>query len=503
MNFKLYLKNYIVQFISILSKIGTLLIVTPLISKEKDFFTIYSYGITLLAFLNYADLGFFRAAQKFASESVGLKSNENIYKSLGFGTFISLCIVIIISIIFFLFSINPTFAISNLETNKQIQFAKYFFLITSLATPLVVFQRMVLAYYEINLKAYRFHLFSVLLNFIILGSCFILIFFNHFSILYYFTLLQLFNLIFLIFIFLDLKFTFKYDLKSVLFNIKFSKNEFKNSKKIAFSSLVSMICWLIFYEIDILILSKMFSIDQIATYSLSLIVLGLFRTFAGVLFGSFSIRINNLVGMNDHLGFINYSKSFLFITAPIIIYLTLTYVTISDFFIINWVGLDYMKSSYISRFLVIGYSLSFISYITSSMLLAKQRVKESFFISICQPLFFWVLVFLLNKEQEIIIVSAIKCLILLITDIIYVKYLLELTEINYKEIFKKIFFPFLILSPFVILSLILFVNYVPNISRYFNLLNLALFSTIITSLVIFSHYWLAKINLNFINIKIF
>jgi O-antigen/teichoic acid export membrane protein len=207
--------------------------------------------------------------------------------------------------------------------------------------------------------------------------------------------------------------------------------------------------------------------------------------------------------MNDHLGFINYSKSFLFITAPIIIYLTLTYVTISDFFIINWVGLDYMKSSNISRFLVIGYSLSFISYITSSMLLAKQRVKESFYISICQTLFFWVLVYLLNKEHEIIVVSAIKCLILLITDIFYVKYLLELTEINYKEIFKKIFFPFLILSPFVILSLSMFINYVPNISRYFNLLNLTIFSTIITSLVIFSHYWLAKINLKFINIKIF
>lgn len=503
MNFKLYLKNYIFHFLSIISKIGTLLIITPLISKEKDFFSIYSYGISLLAFLNYADIGFFRAAQKFAAESVSLKDNDKIYKSLGFGTFISICIVILISIVFFIFSLNPSLAISNVETTRQLKFAKYFFLITSLATPLVVFQRMVLAYYEINLKAYRYHLFSVLINFIILGSCFVLISFHHFSILYYFILLQFFNLIFLIFIFLDLKFTFNYDLKSILFNIKFSKNEFENSKKIAFSSLASMICWLVFYEIDILLLSKIFSIEQIAVYSLSLIVLGLFRTFAGLLFGSFSIRINNLIGMNDHLGFINYSKSFLFITAPIIIYLTLTYVIISDFFIINWVGLDYMKSSNISRFLVIGYSLSFISYITSSMLLAKQRVKESFYISICQPLFFWVLVYLLNKEHEIIVVSAIKCLILLITDIIYVKYLLELTEINYKEIFKKIFFPFLILSPFVILSLSMFVNYVPNISRYFNLLNLAIFSTIITSLVIFSHYCLAKINLNFINIKIF
>jgi O-antigen/teichoic acid export membrane protein len=503
MNFKLYFKNYIFHFLSIISKVGTLLIITPLISKEKDYFSIYSYGITLLAFLNYADLGFFRAAQKFASESVLIKDNESIYKSIGFGTFISICIVILISIIFFIFSVNPTLAINYIETNRQLNFAKYFFLITSLATPLVVFQRMALSYYEINLRAYRFYIYSILMNFIILGSCSILIFFNHFSLIYYFFLLQLFNLLFLVFIFLDLKHTFKYDLKSIFFNIRFSKIEYKKSKNIALSSLASMISWLIFYEIDIVILSKIFKIDQVASYSLSLIVLGLFRTLAGIIFGSFSIRINHLIGIKDDLGFVNYSKSFLFITAPIIMYLTLTYITISDFFILNWVGSSYNQSSNISKFLVIGYSLSFVSYITSSMLLAKQRVNESFYISISQPVIFWILVFLLRNDNEIIIVAVIKCLILLITDIIYMKYLLELSKINYKEIFIRIFYPFLILSPVLILSLSLFVNSIPNMSKYFNLLNLALFSTVIIPVVIFAHYWLAKINLSFIKIELY
>jgi O-antigen/teichoic acid export membrane protein len=264
-----------------------------------------------------------------------------------------------------------------------------------------------------------------------------------------------------------------------------------------------MISWLIFYEIDIVILSKIFKIDQVASYSLSLIVLGLFRTLAGIIFGSFSIRINHLIGIKDDLGFVNYSKSFLFITAPIIMYLTLTYITISDFFILNWVGSSYNQSSNISKFLVIGYSLSFVSYITSSMLLAKQRVNESFYISISQPVIFWILVFLLRNDNEIIIVAVIKCLILLITDIIYMKYLLELSKINYKEIFIRIFYPFLILSPVLILSLSLFVNSIPNMSKYFNLLNLALFSTVIIPVVIFAHYWLAKINLSFIKIELY
>ena len=49
---------------------------------------------------------------------------------------------------------------------------------------------------------------------------------------------------------------------------------------------------------------------------------------------------------------------------------------LSNKFIILWVGENYNESSNISIYLVIGYSLSFFSYITSSLLLSKNRVKE-------------------------------------------------------------------------------------------------------------------------------
>jgi O-antigen/teichoic acid export membrane protein len=503
MNFKLYLKNYFVHFLSIVTKFGTLLIITPIISKEKDYFTIYSYGISILAFLNYADLGFFRSAQKFASESVAQNNKSAIYNSLGFGTFISIVIVIFISIVFFLFSINPYYAISTIKTESQLQFAKYLFLTISLSAPLIIFQRMILAYYEINLSAYRFYVYSIIFNLVLLGLCLILLNLNQFTLLIYFILLQIFNLMLLTLLLFDLRFFFNYDLKSILFSIKFSKIEYFKTKDIALTSLVSMVSWLIFYEIDIVVLTRMFKLNEVAYYSLSLIILGLFRTFAGILFGTFNIRINNLIGNKDEVGFLNYCKSFLFVTAPIMMYITLSYFVISDYFILNWVGVSYLESSAISKYLVLGYSLSFISYITSSILLSKLRVKESFYISISQPIIFWLLIFLFYKNYSIILVAIIKFLILLVSDFVYLKYLIELTQITFKEILSKLFYPFIIIGFITILLLLFFVNNPPNFSNKINLLILAIYSFFIISLAILTHYKLSKTSLKFLNNKYF
>ena len=325
MSFKVYFKNNFIQIVSIVTRIVTLLFLTPQISFNRDLFAIYSYGITLISFINYADFGFFRASQKFASEYVGGNKINLIYKSIGFGTFVTLIFSILFSLFFILISLHPQIAISNINGLNQFDFARKYFILITISIPITIFHRMILTYYEINFKSYRFYMVSILSNIIILIFSIFLINNNYFTIIRYFTFLQIANALLCVIYILDLNKTFKYSIKEILTNIKFTKTEFLKSKKIATATLISMLSWIIFYEIDLVFLAKIYPLNQISFYSLSLIILGLFRTFAGVIFSNYNVKINNLIGRNDNIGFINFTSIYLYFTAPIILYITFSY----------------------------------------------------------------------------------------------------------------------------------------------------------------------------------
>ena len=262
-----------------------------------------------------------------------------------------------------------------------------------------------------------------------------------------------------------------------------------------------MISWIIFYEIDLVFLAKIYPLDQISFYSLSLIILGLFRTFAGVLFSNYNVKINNLIGRNDNVGFVNFTSIYLYFTAPIILYITFSYILLSDKFIHLWVGENYLESSTISIFLVIGYSLSFFSYITSSLLLSINRVKEIMVISILQPILFWIIVFYLHKDHGIYIVALFKCIVLLLTDLLYLYYFINITKIKLIEILNKIFSPIIFIFPILYLS----INFISNISIFnYNTKFIIIIIVSITAILIliscFIHYKISKVNLNFIKL---
>ncbi len=491
------------QFVNVFSKILTLLIITPIISKNNEYFTIYTYGISLISFLNYADLGFFRASQKYASEYVTKNDKISIYKSIGFGTFITMIIILILSFIFILISINPLLAISKITSEHQIIFARKLFFLMAISTPLVLIQRMILSLYEINLASYRYYFLNILSSLLILLICFIQIKLKSFSILSYFLSIQIINLFLIIYLFFDLKIWFKYDTKKIIKSIKFSKSEFLKTKKLALTSLFSMITWFLFYEIDLVILAKFIPINELSYYSLSLVILSFFRTFTGILFGTFNIRINNLLGAKDDKGYVNYSKIFLYTSAPIVLYITFSYLTFSNYFINLWVGHNYYKSSMISNYLIIGYSLSFISYISSSLLISKNRLKETFYISLAQPILFWLFVFATYKKYGVISVAIVKCLILLFSDVLYFKYIIDFIKISFTDIFYKLLKPFIILIFPLYFLINYFITHFHNDSNKISIIYLGSYVTIILIFIVLIHYKISKLDLRFIGINLF
>ena len=83
-----YLKIYFWKILSIITGIVSMMVVIPRLTSDKEIYGIYIICISLTLFLQYADIGFLAAGQKYAAEYYGRKDKESEIKVLSFVHFI-------------------------------------------------------------------------------------------------------------------------------------------------------------------------------------------------------------------------------------------------------------------------------------------------------------------------------------------------------------------------------------------------------------------------------
>ena len=72
------LKVYFTKFLGILGSILSVTIVLPYISSDVEAYGVYSVVISLIMIVNFADLGFLGAGQKYAAEYSALPKKTPI-----------------------------------------------------------------------------------------------------------------------------------------------------------------------------------------------------------------------------------------------------------------------------------------------------------------------------------------------------------------------------------------------------------------------------------------
>ena len=98
-----YIQIYLWQGLAMVVNIGSMVIVTPMITASPGTYGIYSLCIAANIFLQYADIGFVGAAFKYASESYAKKDMPEEIRTIGFASFILLVFVAFYSIALFAF----------------------------------------------------------------------------------------------------------------------------------------------------------------------------------------------------------------------------------------------------------------------------------------------------------------------------------------------------------------------------------------------------------------
>lgn len=89
---------------------------------------------------------------------------------------------------------------------------------------------------------------------------------------------------------------------------------------LAGASLVSMICWVLYYELDQIAIGALLGAKQVAIYAIAFSVLSLFRTFFSVLYSPYTSRLNYFTAENDFDGLNRFVNNLIYLFYPVVVF---------------------------------------------------------------------------------------------------------------------------------------------------------------------------------------
>jgi O-antigen/teichoic acid export membrane protein len=297
-----YIKIYFWQGAAFVLRFISMFIVTPYLSKEPTTFGIYSVCISVTIFLGYADLGFLRAGQKYASECFARGERTEEMKFIGFGAFVLFVFAMLCAIVFFYLGFHPEKLIKGLDTTGKVATASNLLFILAAFTPVTVLQRMASMIFDIRLDGYISQRISLGASLITIASVFYFFGNEHYQIVPYFFFSQSINLLVVLICLWLAKRKYQYNLLQLFRFINFNAAIYRKAKNLAYSGLYVMIVWIFFYELDQLAIGKFLGAEKVAIYAIAFAFATFFRSIYGILFSPFNVRANHYVGNGDDEG---------------------------------------------------------------------------------------------------------------------------------------------------------------------------------------------------------
>lgn len=450
-----FLKIYFWQGISILLNFLSLFIVTPKLTSQPVIYGTYMVCISAMIFLSYADLGFVSACFKYASEYFGAEDKKSEVKVTAFGAFILFIFVCFISLGFIFLSFYPEWLFSNIKSAEEIKVASALFLILSLFSFNIVFQRILQVIFGVRLEDYAYQRINIVLSLIKILS--VLYFFRkgHYDIVGYFLFTQAVGVVGSFIGFFVARKRYSYDLLFLIKNFKFSKEQFDHSKSLAFSSLYLTILWILYYELDSFAIARLLGAEYVAYFAIGFTLMSVFRTIFGTVYTPFAARFNHFIGTNDHEGLKSFYLNVIMITLPIVLFPVITLVILMKPFILCWIGSQYTSSILVATLLMCSYLFSYISYPAGMLMTALVKIKQMYVINTIIALVYWVGITLTIRELNIVSFGLFKLVAFLAAGLYYIGFSLKVTDLSLTSFFSRVFKPALL--PSLVMIVILFV----------------------------------------------
>lgn len=489
---KQFLKIYLWQFISILFNFAAIFVVTPYLSSNQTVYGIYTLIVAAYMFLSYADFGFLGAGIKFASECYAQKDSKQEIKIIGFTGFIFLAFVALYALCILFLSFSPEILVKNLGSNEDREIASNLLLILALFCPVFVMQRVVQIIFAVRLKDYVFQRIFIVANAI--KILFAIVFFSNenYPIVAYFLFSQLCTLTAVLLGLYIAKKQFGYEFILFFRSFRFSKEIYEKTKRLAFVSIFLTLCWILYYELDPFVISRLLGPKYLAVFAIGFTLMEYFRSVFGIVFGPFTAKFNHFIGLKDYDGLHTFFKKVLILALPITVFPVLAISLTIKYFIFSWVGDQYADSVPIAQVLVLSFMFSFLSSPTGILIMAYERAKLLYVTNALLPIIYWLGIFVAFKFIGLQAFADFKVLAFFIVVIVYLKIIVKLLDLKFWPFLWKLSAPAILPVLFILIATFLTKSYLPLEKNKINLLIYFIYNGLIISVAFVIYYFFSS-----------
>lgn len=436
--------------------------VTPYLASNQNYFGIYTFVISLNLFLSYADFGFLSAGVKFASESYARNDRNEEEKILGFVFFIMSIVFLLFGVLILFFSFYPQYILKGLVKTEDLQLAKDLFLVFVLSLPILVAQRALQLVFNIRLYDYLYQRVLSLLNLVKIFSVFYFFANGEYHIVDFYLFTQFITLLSIVIGCFIAKKKFNYNFLSLMKSVRFSKDIYKKTKDLAFNSLFVTISWILYYELDSLMIGKLVGLKEVAIFNICISVMTLSRSLYGILYNPFAAKFNHFIGRNENTRFTLAYEKVLIIGLPLSVIPTTVLILTMKQFIYSWVGPEYAMAVPISTIMFASYYYTFLSNPTGIAMVALQNIKSLYLSSALLPIVYWAGIILSYHYFGLWSFGLFKFVAFTIAAILYFYYCRKMFTIDWVGFFRKNIVPALFTIILLILISLLFNNFLPE-----------------------------------------
>ena len=229
-----------------LFNLASMFIVVPMITDNKVVFGIYSICISMVIFLSYADLGFIKASVKYAGEHYARGERDAEIKLHGFSAFVLFIFVLIFVLLFLIFSLNPSWLISEINDASLLKIASELLLIQGFSSLIVVGQRFVSGVFQVRIEEYIFQIVTLIGSSFKILSVFYFFAENRYEIVNYFLFTKIIDLLVFLVCLFFITSRYSIPISLILKSFKFDLTVFNKTKNLAFSSIFVTLMWVLY-----------------------------------------------------------------------------------------------------------------------------------------------------------------------------------------------------------------------------------------------------------------
>lgn len=361
-------KIYFFRIMAMATNFLSTIVVVPYLTADPTQFAVYSVCIAITFIMTYGDLGIVAAAQKFASEAYGRGSisREAAYLQVT-GIFI-IILGLIFACVCMTLALHPSLFLPN-SSPQGLELASKMLIIMGCSTPLIFYlQRLVTLYLSSRLIDYKVAQWDTIANVLKIMSVSFFAGDSRFAIEWYFLFCQLISLIALSLVGAMYAKIWVFE----QFNVKDCVENLVELIPLASASLVSTLCFVLFYEVDVLIAGQLFEAGGVATYALCITVLNFIRSIYNVILGPALPILNRLKGEGNDQGVLVVAAGAALVGGAFVLVLVVVAAFAAPYLIPLWVGFGYEASFSLLLILLMGGAFAGVANIASYLSVCLQ-----------------------------------------------------------------------------------------------------------------------------------